>query len=147
MTVDLRKLIEEKSGGIQSSKTGWSNAVSRAENSGIQESSILTIAKVFQSPTTLIKLCESASSNLKQDDFSLLGEIEKRSSDSAYTVEEWLQAMEVLVQYLIRAGRSSSLDMLLGYLACSADYLSQSVVSPSFSEGVADFLEEFGFEG
>ena len=55
--------------------------------------------------------------------------------------------LERTLQFLIKQNRSSTLDLLLGYLSCAAEDLSASSGLLTLADGVDAFLQEFGFEG
>lgn len=147
MTVEMQHWIVERSGGIRSMQTAWTRAVAIAESSGWAAEAILRVGHDLSHPTSLTKLCESAALEGHDKDESVLDAIEKRADESAYSAGDWIQAMEMLLQFLIREGRSAKLEVQLGYLACSGEYLSSSGSPLSFAQGVSEFLAEFGFDG
>jgi hypothetical protein len=147
MTTNLQDWIEERSGGIRSIQIAWAQAISIAQGSGWTSEAILEIGSRFERPGSLIKLCESAGSSESHIDGTVLSRIRKQVDDSIYSTSEWIRALETLLQFLIREGRSSKLEVQLGYLACSGEYLSTAGSLLSFEQGVSEFLADFGFDG
>lgn len=143
----LREEVEKKVGEIVSFREAWNHAVGQAIDSGLGEESLLLVVKAFCAPASLIKLTESIGRFSQEDQVPFVNQIEQCATDSDFSVSDWLQAMERILQYLIKKNRSSSISVLLGYLSCCAEYLSASTGVLSFPDGVDEFLEEFGFDG
>lgn len=113
----------------------------------MDEASIVAVVRAFGSPASLRKLSESFGKQGNAAQERLLDEVVKHSSESDFSVAEWLLALERILLHLTRSNRSSSIDTLLGYLSCSAEYLRTAGNHLAFAESVEAFLEEFGFEG
>lgn len=147
MATDLQEWIAERSGGIRSMQIAWERATSVAENAGWSVKAILEIGRDIECPVSLVKLCESANRGEAGTEDFVLRMIETCADDSVYSKSEWIRALETLLQFLIRENRSSKLEIQLGYLGCSGEYLASSGSPFSFEEGISKFLAEYGFDG
>lgn len=147
LSSELIKLIDNKAGGIVSLQAAWINAVTKAMDSGIEEATVSYVIGVFEAPASLNKLCQSIGLSAKAEGSSFFGLLEQNAANSDYSPEEWLRALERMLQFLIRENRSSPIGVSLGYLSCSADYLSATEGLLGFADGVESFLLEFGFDG
>ena len=146
-SAELIEEIDRKAGKIVSLREAWIRAIRQAIDSGLDENFVMHILRAFKSPASVIKLTESIGKLDLKDQASLVSQVERYASESDFSTSEWLQALERILQFLIRKNRSSALDILLGYLSCSAEYLKASTGLLSFADGVDAFLEEFGFDG
>ena len=147
MATDLQEWIVERSGGIRSMQIAWERAITVADNAGWSTESVRSIGQHIEHPASFIKLCESAVLGEERSGDSVLRKIEICANDSNYSTSDWIRALETLLQFLIRENRSSKLEMQLGFLACSGEFLSSSGSPFSFEEGVSGFLSEYGFDG
>lgn len=127
-------------------EAAWMQALDRADCLGLSASSIVFLIENFEHSSTMIKLLESLPRNKAIGDW-LFETLKHQASNSSYALQEWFKALEVLLQYLIREGRSSSFETALGYLTCAAEYLSQGSQGFGLAQGVGDFLADYGYDG
>ena len=139
--------LDERSGGVVSSRVAWARAAEVLERASWSEESLRFFGDRFDNASSLSKLCESANLDERASGEAVKEAIAIRSDASPYSFDQWIAALEILLQTLVREGRKSGLQTQLGYLACSAEYLETGVSSISFPEAVADFVSQFGFEG
>jgi hypothetical protein len=147
MATDLQEWILERSGGIRSMQIAWERAILVAESAGWSAETVVGIGENLERPASFVKLCESVALEGEIAGDTVLRKIETRANNSNYSTSDWVRALETLLQFLIRENRSSKLEVQLGFLACSGEYLSSSESPFSFEEGVSGFLAEYGFEG
>lgn len=147
LSTEVQRALKEKSGEIVSLREAWSQAVSQAMQSGMDEASIVAVVQTLNSPTSLRKLSESVGKRGRGPQDRFLDLVAKYSLESDYSVDEWLCALERILLYLTKHNRSSPIDTLLGYLSCSAEYLNTTGSNLAFAESIEAFLEEFGFDG
>ncbi len=147
LSAELIEEIDKKAGKIVSLREAWIRAIRQAIDSGLDENSVLHVLRAFQAPASVIKLTESIGKRGLKDRGSLSSQIERYATESDFSTSEWLQALERMLQFLIEQNRSSALDLLLGYMSCSAEYLKASTGLLTFADGVDAFLEEFGYDG
>lgn len=142
-----KRLAEAKAGGVVSLRHAWSQAIDRAEKSGVDDSAMELFVNEFLYPSSLLKLSESLDQETASPRKPLTETIERYRGESEFSTEEWIQALERMMQFLIRSNRTAQLSVTLGYLSCAAEYLATSGSTLGFAEDVERFLEEFGFDG
>ncbi len=147
LSARLKSEVEKKSGKVVSFHQAWIHAVEQALESGLDECSVVFVLEAFKAPSSLLKLTESIGKVGPSDRVSFFERVEQCASETSYSTDEWLMGLERTLQFLIKQNRSSTLDQLLGYLSCAAEYLSASGGLLTLAGGVDAFLEEFGFEG
>ncbi len=147
LSAKLINEVESKAGKIVSLRTAWTQAIGKAIDSDLDEDLVVLVVRVFAAPSSLIKLVETIGNTGSADQEALVRQVEQYAFESDFSVNEWFQALEKILQYLIKHNRSSELKILLGYMSCSAEYLSTTTGLLSFADGVDAFLEEFGFDG
>lgn len=147
LSANLIEEVDKKSGKIVSLREAWIRAIRQAIDSGLDENSVVHVLRAFEAPSSVIKLTESIGKGGLKDRDTLLIQVEGYAAESDFSTNEWFQTLERMLQFLIKQNRSSALDILLGYLSCSAEYLRASTRLLSFADSVDAFLEEFGFDG
>lgn len=147
MDSELELWVIARAGGIVSAQSAWKQALEYSISAGWSASEIQFFGDRFQNAASLSKLCESASLKEERPEGSLRELIEARSDSSRFSLDEWISALEILLQYLIKEGRKADLATQLGYLNCSAEYLAKGVSPLSFPVAVEGFIDQFGFEG
>lgn len=147
MDSELELWVVARAGGIVSAQSAWKQAVEYSISAGWSVSEIRFYGDRFQNATSLSKLCESATLEEEGSEVSVRELIAARSDSSRFSLDEWISALEILLQYLIKEGRKAELTTQLGYLNCSAEYLEMGVSPLSFPAAVEEFIDQFGFEG
>jgi len=123
------------------------HATEQAVVSGLDERSVVFILNSFEAASSLQKLTDSIGKVRPPDRLSFVERVEECAAETSYSADEWLMGLERTLQFLIKQNRSSTLDLLFGYLSCAAGELSASSGLLTLADGVDAFLEEFGFEG
>ena len=147
LSARLKSEVEKKSGKVVSLHQAWMHATEQAVVSGLDERSVVFILNSFEAVSSLLKLTESTGKVGPPDQLSFVERVEQCSAETSYSTDEWLMGLERTLQFLIKQNRSSTLDLLLGYLSCAAGELSASSGPLTLADGVDAFLQEFGFEG
>ena len=147
LSARLKSEVEKKSGKVVSLHQAWMHATKQAVESGLDERSVVFILKSFEAASSLLKLTDSIGKVGPPDRLSFFERVEQCAAETSYSTDEWLMGLERTLQFLIKQNRSSTLDLLLGYLSCAAGELSASSGLLTLADGVDAFLQEFGFEG
>jgi len=147
LSARLKSEVEKKSGKVVSLHQAWMHATKQAVESGLDERSVVFILKSFEAASSLLKLTDSIGKVGPPDRLSFFERVEQCAAETSYSTDEWLMGLERTLQFLIKQNRSSTLDLLLGYLSCAAGELSTSSGLLTLADGVDAFLQEFGFEG
>ena len=147
LSARLKSEVEKKSGKVVSLHQAWMLATEQAVESGLDERSVVFILNSFEAASSLLKLTDSIGKVGPPDRLSFVERVEQCAAETSYSTDEWLMGLERTLQFLIKQNRSSTLDLLLGYLSCAAGELSASSGLLTLADGVDAFLQEFGFEG
>ena len=147
LSARLKSEVEKKSGKVVSLHQAWMHATKQAVESGLDERSVVFILNSFEAASSLLKLTDSIGKVGPPDRLSFVERVEQCAAETSYSTDEWLMGLERTLQFLIKQNRSSTLDLLLGYLSCTAGDLSTSSGLLTLADGVDAFLQEFGFEG
>ena len=147
MSARLRSEVEKKSGKAVSLHQAWMHATEQAIESGLDERSVVFILNSFEAASSLLKLTDLIGKVGPPDRLSFVERVEQCAAETSYSTDEWLMGLERTLQFLVKQNRSSTLDLIFGYLSCAAGDLSTSSGLLTFADGVDAFLQEFGFEG
>ncbi len=78
------------------------------------------------------------------DDGALLDLLLSEAEESPYPMQQWLEALILVDQWLNERGLSLPLENQIGYVACSAEAGSAYATLTQLSVQVAEMLENYG---
>jgi hypothetical protein len=78
------------------------------------------------------------------DDGFLLDLLLSDAEESPYPLQQWLEALLFVDQWLVQCGLSLPLENQIGYVACSAEAGSAYATLTQLSVQVAEMLETYG---
>lgn len=142
--------IERKTDGIVSARIAWESVAGKALRSGMPEEQLLVLLEAFAQSDILASYLDVCSlvPGASPVNFGLIWQsLQERVDDSQYSMESWLAALSVMLRYLKRHNRSVSLETILGYLSCSAEFTYDKGVARALPEVVEEMLNDFGFDG
>ncbi|MCZ6672553.1 MAG: hypothetical protein O7C75_06400 [Verrucomicrobia bacterium] len=144
----VQKLAKSLSARRNQPEAHWSVALEKTgglvAQKWLTEGQFEHLAAAALSPRQLLVLAEYAGKQPGKSDFSMLME---RVDDSSYSITDWLVAMEAFHDWISSHGKSTSLDMLLGYIACCTDADPNASTVSALRDLVITMLEQFGFDG
>ena len=90
-------------------------------------------------------LCEHGKENpSSRSGFELLVD---QVDESPFSLGEWVAACERIYNWLGDNDRQGAFATILGYLQCTAEYVSTTFPHEKFDDLVAEMLDAYGFDG
>jgi hypothetical protein len=108
-----------------------------------------TLANACSSPAQFSLMIEAFHEHRKENPSGHSGYqlLVDQVDDSAFSLSEWVEACERIYSWLANNDRSAPLETILGYLRCSAEYVSTTFPHENLGEIVSEMLDNFGFDG
>jgi len=144
-----RERLARKSGSV-STQLAWTAGARPLLALGWSEEGALRLLETWRRPRSLQSLARAlarSSDDAAAGESDFFGRVEALADASEFASASWLAALEETLAHADGAGRSLSLETMLGYIACSAEWLASSGGAQGLPDAVASMLEEHGIEG
>lgn len=140
------EVIERKCAGIVSLQLAWKRSASRLMSSDVSEANAAKLVERMGSPRDLDALVTGLAQEGRGVDV-FFEELLVWVDESNFRLEAWIEAFEVLGEFLRKAGRSSSPTSMINYVHCTAEFASSGQDRSSLPDLVESMLEQYGFDG
>ena len=120
----------------------WRNALERMVSLGFDVTTIRTLALAVPGPRQL-----SSVAGLIGRDTDGAARLLEASENSSVELSSVVRALLVLIDYLEAHGRTTTLSMALGYLACCEEAPGVGEQVGALADRVREHLEDHGFDG
>lgn len=71
----------------------------------------------------------------------------ERVDESPYSLTDWLESIETFHDWVASSGKTTELEMLLGYVSCCTEATPNSPSEVGLSSTVSAMLKQYGFDG
>ena len=142
--IEKEKLCElalGRAGKAFSQRILWERALERLLTTGLDFHRIERLLRNAPNGRFLSHLAELIAKSLAPK--TAIDDLLEKVNGSPYSLADWLSALSVLLRHLEKEGRTTSLELALGYLHCCT----LADASGSLPDLVSAMLEEYGFEG
>lgn len=138
---NLRQLIQDQTQGSSSQQILWERFVTKGLHAGIDEATLGAIIEEFNAPTAAERLVDLMAEDHagSQAAWDAIGE---HASLQAVDFRDYLKALEVFLRHPKTQNCKTTLNKIMGYLACSNE---SGVYLLDFPSKVEHMLDEFGF--
>lgn len=139
-------VVAAKCGEIRSLSVAWCGVGKKALAAGHDPQSVAELMGLMASPTHFEKLISILAKEERRL-VTFLKALRGLVDESGFDLVGWVAGIEEIQAELIRAGRTSELDTILGYVRCAAEFGDSAAIKDSLPEIVRGMLKEYGFEG
>lgn len=139
----IDELSEARANGVSSLRIAWTNALESLPKLAPEQ--FRQVAEVFPSPDTARHFGRFLSR--EQSPAEAMVQLLQEVDESDESLEEWMNAFEVLAYFLDSTPHRPSLTQALGYLHCCAAVSHTGARYASFPMTVETMLETYGYSG
>lgn len=138
MQVELKQIVEERSGSIVSQRMAWAHAAERLSSTGLETEAIAQLLRACSEPTQAEQLAALFQGQGMPDYLALRGMVD----ESDFSFSDWCLSLCLYAQWQEQRGRAALLDNAAGYVHCSA-LADSHLPLPDRVEGM---LKQYGVE-
>ncbi len=136
--LEIHELAQTRSGGSRAAAAQWELALTRLVSTGPGDADTRSVFHASKSPSQLSRLAAM----LGGGESRALRELIAYSDESAHSLSDWLDALDVLQAWLDEQHIRVTAVRAAGYVSCS----SQAAPGESLPSTVKRMLEEYGFD-
>lgn len=142
----IKQAIQSKTGGVISQELAWRLAAEKAVEVGLMEADVVNLIESWSSVRYLEILARLA--GRREESLAGFGKLlRQRVDETDFGIEDWMEALEVMMRYLIQTNREAKPSVILGYIHCAAELVQSKHSMQRLPEAVEDMLGLYGFEG
>jgi len=152
-TPDVEELARRRAEATGQPYMRWLEALEEgrllAPSMALAEPDFSTLACACAIPNQFSLMAEAFYEHGKENPSSRTGFelLVEQVDDSPFSLAEWVAACEQLYGWLGHNDRQGAFSTVLGYLQCTAEYVSTTFPHEKFDDLVAEMLDAYGFEG
>lgn len=125
----------------------WERSLQQLANCQLNPDSRARLFEQTPSPAALTAICHwlQQKESAEQQDV-LLQSLQSAVDDSPFPIEDWLESLSCLHDWLKQNGKRASFDDALGYIECSASMAEMTNRTATFPQTTESMLKEHGFD-
>lgn len=137
-TLEIHDLSGKRSAGSRAAAAQWELALARLVSTGADEADAKCAFRAAKSPSQLSRLATM----LGNGEGRALRDLIASCDESTHSLSDWLDALDVLHNWLEERHIRATAVRQIGYVACSSESAPEEALTPM----VKRMLEDYGFD-
>jgi len=135
---ELKTAAVAKARGSAALEKAWLTAILRMASTGICDDSLRKLSGASSSPVAFSRLAARIASDVDSN----VSKIANACDQSCHSLEDWLEAIDAIYDWLEKRSRATPFYNAVGYVACASEVSKNE----SLPKAVKKMLDEYGVD-